>query len=131
MHTIHPITPPKTPPRQIAAHLMEVALTHIPTPIRAGLIVPDSGLLPRSVAISCWLAAKSAQRLEDDTSGSITPERMMRLDRMPHYWPEPVSLPVSEVEAGRLRATPAIRAACARRATLTARFSQPGPEGAA
>lgn len=81
---------------------MEVALTHIPTPIRAGLIVPDSGLLPRSVAISCWLAAKSAQRLEDDTSGSITPERMMRLDRMPHYWPEPVSLPVSENEAGRL-----------------------------
>lgn len=86
------------------------------TPIPAHLariLTPAAGTLPpRALAQDAWLHLKEAQRLEDGTSARITPDRLMRLERTPNYWPASTSADQkSSLDAAIARALPATRAA--------------------
>ncbi|MBV7394584.1 hypothetical protein [Mameliella sediminis] len=102
-------------------------MTRIPRDFTGDLIVPPSGQVHPVAAIDAWLRLKERQRLEDGSSAAIPPHRLARLLGQPD--------PVDEIDAARIRALPATRAAIA---TLDARAGSReiathiyGPEGAA
>lgn len=99
--------------------------TAIDARVRRDLIAGDRPL-HHATSADCWLTAKERQRLEDGTSAAIDAARLARLESMPSHWPgtrpalRAVEAPMveghalSEVEAARQAAIPAIRAAIRR-----------------
>jgi hypothetical protein len=88
--------------------------THVPAHLRADIIASHARPMCRLTTSDAWFRAKLCQRLEDGTSAAITPDRAARLADYSDAWPPHLQAPdnrLSEVERGRLRAGPAIRAA--------------------
>ncbi|OWV40411.1 hypothetical protein [Mameliella alba] len=94
-------------------------MTRIPRDFTADLIVPPSGAFHPIAAIDAWLRLKERQRLEDGTSAAIEPAQLNRLSTLPgHHRPVTGPTPANEIEAARLRALPATRAAVRRKLAL-------------
>ncbi|WP_300534658.1 hypothetical protein [uncultured Mameliella sp.] len=81
-------------------------MQRIPRDFAADLLVPPSGAVDRITCLDAWLRLKARQQLEDGTSAAIEPQRLSRLLRLP--------TPCNEIDAARINALPATRAAIAR-----------------
>lgn len=108
------------------------ARTPVPPDHRRAVIAAPDHPPNRVVALDAWCTLKDRQQLEDGTAARIERDRLLRLLAMPSGWPgngidmgggvalrptaapDPAPTPLSEIDAARLRALPAIRAACAR-----------------